>query len=49
MALKSVNSKPAPKGFRWHYCRFRKVRGKSQKVLDAHEYGWKSWAFLVRC
>ncbi|HHL0958884.1 TPA: hypothetical protein ACQVH3_003631 [Serratia marcescens] len=48
MALKSIVKKPAPKGYRWIFCRYRKVRGKSGKQLDAHEYGWKSWAFLVR-
>jgi hypothetical protein len=25
------------------------VRGKSNKVLDAHDYGYEAWAFLVRC
>lgn len=49
MALKSLGTKPAPKGFRWHFCRYRKVRGKSGKMLDAHEYGFNAWAFLVRC
>jgi hypothetical protein len=31
MGLKSVVSKAAPKGFRWVFCRYRKVRGKSAK------------------
>lgn len=49
MGLKSVVSKAAPKGFRWVFCRYRKVRGNSAKVLDAHDYGYEAWAFLVRC
>lgn len=49
MSLKSIASKAAPKGFRWVFCRYRKVRGKSKKVLDAHDYGYEAWAFLVRC
>ncbi|EPP3372398.1 TPA: hypothetical protein SMV57_003444 [Proteus mirabilis] len=49
MALKPITNKPAPKGFRWIFCRFRKVRGKSGKRLDAHAYGYQAWAFLVRC
>lgn len=49
MGLKSIVSKAAPKGFRWVFCRYRKVRGNSQKVLDAHEYGYEAWAFLVHC
>jgi hypothetical protein len=39
--------KPAPKGFRWVFCRYRRVRN-STKVLDAHEYGYEAWRFLVR-
>ena len=49
MSLKSIASKEAPKGFRWVFCRYRKVRGKSAKGLDAHDYGYEAWAFLVRC
>jgi len=48
MPLKQLGSNPAPKGFRWVFCRYRKVRGNSQKYLDAHDYGYQSWAFLVR-
>lgn len=40
--------KPAPKGFRWVFCRYRRVRGSSNKVLDAHDYGYEAWSFLVR-
>jgi len=39
---------PAPKGFRWVYCRYRRVRN-SERVLDAHDYGYEAWRFLVRC
>ncbi|WP_299022639.1 hypothetical protein [uncultured Photobacterium sp.] len=49
MSLKKITNKQAPAGFRWIFCRYRKVRGNSQKVLDAHEYGYEAWAFLVRC
>lgn len=48
MALKKMGAKPAPKGFKWVCCRTRKVRGKSEKVLDAHDYGYEAWCFLVR-
>lgn len=43
-----TNSHPAPKGFRWVYCRYRRVRN-STKVLDARDYGYEAWRFLVRC
>ncbi|MDR5612143.1 MAG: hypothetical protein RAM36_03705 [Arsenophonus sp.] len=49
MELRCITKKAAPKGFRWQFCRYRKVRGKSEKILDAYEYGYRSWAFLVRC
>ncbi len=39
----------APKGFRWVYTRYRRVRGNSNRILDARDYGYKSWRFLVRC
>ena len=42
------NQKPAPKGFRWVFCRYRRVKN-SDKVLDAHDYGYEAWSFLVRC
>jgi len=37
----------APPGFRWVFCRYRRVRN-SDKVLDAHDYGYEAWCFLVR-
>jgi hypothetical protein len=43
-----ATQKTAPKGFRWIHTRFRKVRGNSGKVLDAWDYGYKAWSFLVR-
>ncbi|MDR3351766.1 MAG: hypothetical protein LBO00_01855 [Zoogloeaceae bacterium] len=42
-----TNRKPAPAGFRWVYCRFRRVRN-SARMLDAHSYGYEAWRFLVR-
>jgi hypothetical protein len=38
---------PAPSGFRWVFTRYRKVKN-STKILDAWEYGYNAWAFLVR-
>ena len=46
---KKLGTKPVPKGMKWIFCRTRKVRGSSGKVLDAHDYGYEAWAFLVRC
>lgn len=36
-----------PPGFRWVFCRYRRVKN-SNRVLDAWEYGYEAWAFLVR-
>jgi hypothetical protein len=38
---------PAPTGFRWIFTRFRRVRN-SNRILDAWDYGYQCWAFLVR-
>lgn len=46
--MKVIVTKPAPIGFRWVFCRFRRVRGKSGRMLDAWAYGYKAWAFLAR-
>lgn len=46
--MKKPNVKPAPRGFRWQFCRYRRVRN-SDRMLDAHEYGYECWAFLVPC
>ena len=40
--------KKTPQGFRWVYTRHRRVRN-SKRVLDAHDYGYNAWSFLVRC
>ena len=48
MVMKTIVTKPAPIGFRWVFCRFRRVRGKSGRMLDAWAYGYKAWAFLAR-
>lgn len=39
--------KPAPAGYRWVFARFRRVKN-STRVLDAHDYGYEAWRFLVR-
>lgn len=44
----STKEPPAPAGYRWVYTRYRRVRGSSGKVLDARDYGYKTWRFLVR-
>lgn len=44
--MKKLGCHPPPKGFKWVYCRYRRVRN-SERVLDAHDYGYKAWAFLV--
>lgn len=44
-----LGTSPAPAGWKWVFCRYRKVRGKSGRLLDAHEYGYEAWAFLVPC
>lgn len=40
--------KEAPKGFRWVFCWYRRVKN-SDRYLDAHAYGREAWCFLVRC
>ncbi len=47
--LKKVDSKPAPKGFKWVCCPERRVRGNSGKILKAKDYGYEAWCFLVPC
>ena len=37
----------APPGFRWIFTRYRRVK-KTGKVLDARDYGYECWRFLVR-
>jgi hypothetical protein len=45
--VRDIAVSPAPLGFRWVFTRYRKVRN-SARVLDAHDYGYRAWAFLVR-
>lgn len=45
--VKPIKHGPAPAGFKWVYTRFRRVRN-STKVLDAHDYGYEAWCFMVR-
>jgi len=40
--------KPAPLGYRWVFTQTRRVKN-STKVLDARDYGYECWAFLVKC
>ncbi|MEZ8095252.1 hypothetical protein ACED51_14260 [Photobacterium swingsii] len=47
MGLKIPNIKPAPQGYRWIFTRFRRVKN-SNKILDAYDYGYKTWCFLAR-
>jgi len=44
----SGSKRPVYPGYKWVCVRFRRVKN-STKVLDAHEYGYKAWCFLVRC
>ena len=47
MPLKKLGCRPAPPGYRLVFCRYRRVKN-STKVLDAHDYGYEAWCFLVR-
>ena len=38
--------RPAPRGFKWVFTRFRRVKN-SIRILDAHDYGYEAWCFLV--
>jgi len=44
----SGRRKPAPPGYRWVFTRYRRVKGSKTKYLDARDYGYECWAFLVR-
>lgn len=46
-SVKTIFTGPPPRGYKWVFCRYRRVRN-SDRVLDAHDYGYKAWAFLVR-
>lgn len=45
--MRRITTVLAPPGFRWVFTRYRRVRN-SKRVLDAHDYGYEAWAFLVR-
>ena len=47
--LKQLGAQEPTKGKKWVFCRYRRVRGNSGRILDAHEYGYEAWAFLVPC
>ena len=47
MKLRDISHGRAPSGYRWVFCRYRRVRN-SGRVLDAQAYGHRCWAFLVR-
>ena len=47
LMLKKLGRKSAPPGYRQIFCRYRRVKN-STKVLDAHDYGYEAWCFLVR-
>lgn len=42
-----MQNRIAPPGFRWVYCRYRWAKGR-KRLLDAHDYGYDCWCFLVR-
>ena len=44
--MRKLGNTIPPDGFKWVFCRYRRVKN-SSKVLDAHEYGYEAWAFLV--
>jgi hypothetical protein len=44
--MSTSTTKKAPPGFKWVCCRYRRVKN-SQRMLDAHEYGYEAWCFLV--
>lgn len=48
LTTSSTSSPPAPPGFKWVFCRYRRVKGSKDRYLDAHEYGYEAWRFLVR-
>lgn len=48
MTKKKLGQTAAPPGFKWVFTRYRRVKN-STRQLDAYEYGYEAWAFLVRC
>jgi hypothetical protein len=47
MDLHPIKHKPAPKGYSWVFCRFRRKKN-SHELIDAHDYGYEAWCFLVK-
>ena len=45
--MRKIVPRAIPLGHRLVYCRFRRVKN-STKVLDAWDYGYEAWCFLVR-
>ena len=45
--MRKILIRNIPSGWRPVFCRFRRVKN-SSRVLDAHEYGYEAWCFLVR-
>jgi hypothetical protein len=39
-------NKVAPPGMRWICCRYRWTKDR-KRLLDAHDYGYEAWCFLV--
>lgn len=48
MTQKKLGQSAAPPGYKWVFTRYRRVKNSTRK-LDAHDYGYEAWAFLVRC
>ena len=46
--MQNIARKAAPPGYKWVFCRYRRKKNSSE-LLDAHDYGYNAWAFLVRC
>ena len=44
----TFQARPAPPGFKWVFTRFRRVKNSKERYLDAWDYGYETWAFLVR-
>jgi hypothetical protein len=45
--MRRIPTGKPPPGFRWIHTRTRRVPG-TNKVLDARDYGYECWTFLVR-
>ncbi|MDU6938817.1 MAG: hypothetical protein E6369_06385 [Haemophilus parainfluenzae] len=42
------HQKKTPKGYKWVCVPYRKVKGNSNKILYAKDYGYQAWCFLVK-